>query len=111
MLGDLHGADVRADIEDHVLAELERIAGALRTETWAEAVRLAGEPSEQLALHSGRLDLLVMGSRGYGPLRAVLAGGVSGRVAREADCPVIVVPRGVDAPLSVLFGVAAVAGD
>jgi hypothetical protein len=51
-----------------------------------------------------------MGSRGYGPVRAVLAGGVSGRVAREAHCPVIVVPRGVDAPLGDLFPTAAVAG-
>ena len=111
MLGGLHaGDDARADVADHVLAELEHVVGALRTETWAEAIRLSGEPSEQLAEHSVRLDLLVMGSRGYGPLRAVLAGGVSGRVAREAHCPVIVVPRGVDAPLGSLFGTAALAG-
>jgi hypothetical protein len=37
-------------------------------------------------------------------LRAVLAGGISGRVARGAHCPVIVVPRGVEAPLGELFG-------
>ena len=44
-----------------------------------------------------------MGSRGYGPLRAVLLGSVSGRLVREAACPVIVVPRGVEAPLEELF--------
>jgi hypothetical protein len=33
--------------------------------------------------------------------------GVSGRVVREAHCPVIVVPRGVEAPLGQLFGSAA----
>jgi nucleotide-binding universal stress UspA family protein len=47
-------------------------------------------------------DLLVLGSRGYGPLRAVLLGGVSRRVAAEAHCPVVVLPRGVEASLEAL---------
>jgi nucleotide-binding universal stress UspA family protein len=64
---------------------------------------LEGDPAERLIAASEKLDLLVTGSRGYGPLRAVLAGGVSGRVIRGAHCPVIVVPRGVEAPLGELF--------
>jgi nucleotide-binding universal stress UspA family protein len=48
------------------------------------------------------LDLLVCGSRGYGPLRAVLLGGVSRRVAAEAHCPVIVLPRGLRSSLESL---------
>ena len=39
-------------------------------------------------------DLLVCGSRGYGPVRSVLLGGVSSRVVRHARLPVVVVPRG-----------------
>ncbi|GAB3673253.1 universal stress protein [Angustibacter aerolatus] len=39
-------------------------------------------------------DLLVVGSRGYGPLASVLLGGVSSRVVRNARVPVTVVPRG-----------------
>jgi hypothetical protein len=35
-------------------------------------------------------------------LRAVLLGGVSRRVVAEAHCPVIVLPRGVKAPLEAL---------
>jgi hypothetical protein len=42
-------------------------------------------------------------SRGYGPLRAVLLGGVSHRVAVEARCPVMVLPRGEHAPLEALL--------
>jgi hypothetical protein len=46
---------------------------------------------------------MVTGSRGYGPHRAVLLGSVSGRLVREAECPVIVVPRGIEAPLEGIF--------
>jgi nucleotide-binding universal stress UspA family protein len=38
-------------------------------------------------------DLLVMGSRGYGPLGRVLLGGVASQVIRTAACPVVVTPR------------------
>jgi nucleotide-binding universal stress UspA family protein len=39
-------------------------------------------------------DVLVVGSRGYGPVRRVLLGGVSSRVVRHSKVPVIVTPRG-----------------
>ena len=38
--------------------------------------------------------MLVCGSRGYGPLRAVLLGGVSSALAHTAACPLLVIPRG-----------------
>lgn len=38
-------------------------------------------------------DLLMMGSRGYGPLGRVLLGGVATHVIRSAGCPVIVTAR------------------
>jgi hypothetical protein len=41
---------------------------------------------------------MVLGSLGYGPLHAVLAGAVAGRVLRAAACPVIVVPRAAATP-------------
>ena len=53
-----------------------------------------GEPEVSLVDLSRHLDLLVMGSRGYGPTRAVLLGGVSRRVSAEAACPVLIIPRG-----------------
>ena len=52
---------------------------------------------------SEHLDLLVCGSRGYGPVRAVLLGGVSRRLTAEAHCPVIVLARGVTSSLEALM--------
>ena len=52
-----------------------------------------GDPAEVLAQQGVELDLLVVGSRGYGPLRRALLGGVSGRIIRIAPCPVVVTPR------------------
>ena len=43
------------------------------------------------------LDLLVVGSRRYGPLRSTLLGGVSSSLVEHAHCPVLIVPRGVHA--------------
>jgi nucleotide-binding universal stress UspA family protein len=39
------------------------------------------------------VDVLFCGSRGYGPIRRVLLGGVSSRLVRRARSPVVVVPR------------------
>jgi nucleotide-binding universal stress UspA family protein len=39
------------------------------------------------------VDLLVTGSRGYGPLGRVLLGSVSTQLAHKAPCPVLVAPR------------------
>ncbi|MEO8687762.1 MAG: universal stress protein [Solirubrobacteraceae bacterium] len=52
---------------------------------------------------SGLVDLLVIGSRAYGPLRAVLLGGVSGKVIRSASCPVIVIPNGAQSGIGSVF--------
>ena len=52
-----------------------------------------GDPAQVLADESGDLDLLVIGSRGYGPLRRTLVGSVSAEVMRKAPCPVMVIPR------------------
>jgi nucleotide-binding universal stress UspA family protein len=52
-----------------------------------------GDAAEELVRRSAELDLIVLGSRGYGPIRRVVLGSVSFRVLREAECPVIVLPR------------------
>jgi nucleotide-binding universal stress UspA family protein len=62
-----------------------------------ERERLVGDPAEALVRASSRLGLLVVGSRSYGPLGAVLLGAVTRRVVLMAHCPVMVVPHVSDA--------------
>lgn len=54
---------------------------------------LDGDAASELAEASAELDLLVLGSRGYGPVRSVLLGSVSRALVRSAACPVVVLPR------------------
>lgn len=72
-------ADAIADLADDVPTESEV---------------LVDDPADALASVSRNLDLLVMGSRGYGPGLSVLLSSVSRRVTMKARCPVLVVPRG-----------------
>lgn len=56
---------------------------------------LSGDVVDSLAALDDRdVDVLVCGSRGYGPVRRVLLGGVAARLIRQAAAPVVVVPRG-----------------
>ena len=94
---------LRKDIERRQRERLADAVATLPAGIDAEPVPLAGEPVRRLIDRSRDLDLLIVGSRGYGPLHSVLVGGVSGPVVRGAHCPVIAVPRGVAAPLHELF--------
>jgi nucleotide-binding universal stress UspA family protein len=82
---------------------LQRATEALDGDVPVETDAFVEDPADVLVRVSEHLDLLICGSRGYGPLRAVLLGGVSRRLTAEAQCPVIVLPRGVSASLEGLM--------
>lgn len=75
---------------------------------------LVGSAGEQLAEASGDFDLMVVGSRAYGPLRRTLLGSTTRKLIRAAGCPVVALPRGVGVdPLglrSPIRGIEAAAG-
>ncbi|MBS1892402.1 MAG: universal stress protein [Actinobacteria bacterium] len=75
------------------LADAQRDAIAVGTDE-AEGILRRGDAAKVLEQVSRETDLLVMGSRGYGPFRAVLLGSVSQSVSRDAACPVVFCPRG-----------------
>lgn len=73
---------------------LQRAVGELDPDVAATPAVLEGDVVDALAALDDRdVDVLVVGSRGYGPLRRVLLGGTSSRLIRRAACPVMVVPR------------------
>jgi nucleotide-binding universal stress UspA family protein len=78
-------------------------AAALGDDVTVEVDAFLEDPADALIRVSQNLDLLVCGSRGYGPVRTVLLGGVSRRVTASAHCPVIVLPCGVKSPLEDLM--------
>jgi nucleotide-binding universal stress UspA family protein len=76
---------------------LDRALVGLPEEVRATGELLYGEVVDELSVVGERgVDLLVCGSRGYGPVRRVLLGTVSAALLRQASVPVLVVPRGDD---------------
>ena len=74
--------------------QINQAVSELPPELRALPVYERGDPVQKLleAAEMG-VDLLVLGSRGFGPVMRLLIGSVSSRVIREAPCPVLVVPR------------------
>jgi nucleotide-binding universal stress UspA family protein len=98
---------VRRETIDRDIARAVESAGG-GVETTVNVID--GYADDELAVLSGEVDLLVCGSRGYGPLNSVLLGSVSTGVLRKARCPVLVVPRGSRLELDRPAATAAAAG-
>ncbi|HEY7622656.1 MAG TPA: universal stress protein [Solirubrobacteraceae bacterium] len=52
-----------------------------------------GSPVRELCYAANDFDLLVTGSRGYGPVRRVMLGSTSSQLTHQAPCPVLVLTR------------------
>jgi nucleotide-binding universal stress UspA family protein len=52
-----------------------------------------GQPAEELAVYSASLDLLMVGSRGYGPIGRLIHGSTSHQLAHMSRCPLLVLTR------------------
>ncbi len=80
-------------------AAAARTAGRMAAEGMAEAggratgAALVGDAGAALVRCSRDLDLLVLGSRSYGPVRRLLLGSTSTKLVHRSACPVLVLPR------------------
>jgi nucleotide-binding universal stress UspA family protein len=92
-------ASFRAEAEQSLTARVAHLSSQLQ----AGGTVYGGKPADVLITLSETVDMMVIGSRGYGPRKAVLLGGVSGQVIRSARCPVVVVPRGAPAAVGSVF--------
>ena len=77
------------------IVEEDRKAAAERVSSLegVEATAVYGLPGEELAAFGDSVDLLVVGSRNYGPMRRLILGSTSNGLARHARCPLLVLPR------------------
>jgi nucleotide-binding universal stress UspA family protein len=83
------------DRRDAAQAELDAELAVLGDLATGEVV--VGDPATELAYAGNDFDLLVTGSRGYGPVRRLMLGSTSTRLVRQAPCPVLVLTRGAEA--------------
>jgi nucleotide-binding universal stress UspA family protein len=84
------GPEAGPDFQTRVYDAVAELPSKLR----ALPVIDRGDPVQKLLEEAEvGVDLLVLGSRGFGPVMRLLVGSVSSRVIRAAPCPVLVVPR------------------
>lgn len=86
--------NVHEDYEARQREGLDEAVAAMPSDVRVETGFTAGSARHELAAQSELVDLMVVGSRGYGPRAAVLLGSVTHTLLRKAACPVVVLPRG-----------------
>jgi nucleotide-binding universal stress UspA family protein len=94
---DPNAPDNRQAREAEMSRVLDRALDRTPEDLSAERRRMRGDPATLIAQAAEELDLLLLGSRGYGPIRRTLLGGVSAKVMEIAPCPVLVLPRAAGA--------------
>lgn len=77
-------------IRDRRKAACERIA----EETGLRPSAACGDTVDELAMFSGIVDLLVIGSRNYGPSERLVHGSTTHRLLRYARSPLLILTRG-----------------
>jgi nucleotide-binding universal stress UspA family protein len=73
-------------------AELVELLADVGVEAAGEVT--TGTPVAELAAFSERVDLLVLGSRAWGPVRRIVMGSTAASLTHEASAPLLVLPRG-----------------
>ena len=90
----LADSDLSRVLHEQSQHRLDDALRPLAADVRAEGRVLDGDPVTVLVDEAREgIDLLFVGSRGYGRLRGVLLGSVSAELIRCAPCPVVAVPR------------------
>lgn len=84
-----HKAALQAEGRE-VMARVREESESLLEGIDVQSMIVVGDPREVLLEVSAKAEMLVLGSRGRGPLVSVLLGSTSAAVARRAECPVVV---------------------
>jgi nucleotide-binding universal stress UspA family protein len=84
---------IPADWPDAIDELIERHSEELAQLDGVEGVVIYGGPREELVQAGKELDLLIVGSRGYGPIGRLFHGSVSRYLVGHATCPLLVLRR------------------
>jgi nucleotide-binding universal stress UspA family protein len=82
---------MKPEREEHAKRLVADAVAQLREGAVGEAT--VGMARDELERLSHEVDMLVLGSRGYGPVRRTLLGSTSDWLVHHAACPVVVIPR------------------
>jgi nucleotide-binding universal stress UspA family protein len=85
--------EVEGELRVRAENTVRRATETLDGDVAVEADAFVEDPADVLIRVSENLDLLICGSRGYGPVRSLLLGGVTSTLAHTSACPLLVVPR------------------
>jgi nucleotide-binding universal stress UspA family protein len=80
--------DIVESLVEDAIARIEALGGI-------EAHAVYGPARKELAVYGASLDLLILGSRDYGPLGRLLHGSTTHELAHTAPCPVLALTRAV----------------
>lgn len=78
---------------DTVEVLLEEARGRVEKLQDVDGRAVYGLPGEELAAFAEQVDLLVVGSRSYGPVKRLVLGSTSNFLQRHARCSLLVLPR------------------
>jgi nucleotide-binding universal stress UspA family protein len=88
-----YGGLMAPAIGESIDALLQAASSRMEQLSNAEGRAVYGLTGEELAAFGDEVDILVVGSRGYGPVRRLVLGTTSDYLERHARCPLLVLPR------------------
>jgi nucleotide-binding universal stress UspA family protein len=77
---------------------LQEANGRMKELPDVEGHAVYGLPGEELAAFGDQVDILVVGSRGYGPVKRLVLGSTSDYLERHARCALLVLRRAATSP-------------
>jgi nucleotide-binding universal stress UspA family protein len=77
---------------------LEQATNRMKALPDVEGQAVYGLTGEELAAFSEKVDILVVGSRGYGPVKRLVLGSTTDYLERHARCSLLVLPRIATSP-------------
>jgi nucleotide-binding universal stress UspA family protein len=85
-------------IGESIESMLQEADGRMKELTDVEGRAVYGLAGEELAAFGDQVDILVVGSRGYGPVKRLVLGSTSDYLERHARCSLLVLPRIATSP-------------